>query len=118
MATILVVDDRAANRDFLVTLLRYSGHTMLEESSGEAALAAVRAKRPDLVITDILMPELDGYSFVHRLRGEPRIASTRVVFYSATYLEGEARKLADACGVKHIIVKPCEPEVEIGRAHV
>lgn len=114
MATILVVDDRAANRDFLVTLLRYSGHTMLEESSGEAALAAVRAKRPDLVITDILMPELDGYSFVHRLRGEPGIASTRVVFYSATYLEGEARKLADACGVKHIIVKPCEPEVVIG----
>ena len=114
MATILVVDDRAANRDFLVTLLRYGGHTMLEESGGEAALATVRAKRPDLVITDILMPELDGYSFVRRLRSEPDIAGTRVVFYSATYLENEARKLAEACGVQHIIVKPCEPEVVIG----
>ncbi len=110
MATILVVDDRAANRDFLMTLLGYGGHAMLEESSGAAALATVRARHPDLVITDILMPELDGYDFVRLLRSDPDIASTRVVFYTATYLEGEARSLAEACGVRHIIVKPCDPE--------
>jgi CheY-like chemotaxis protein len=76
MATILVVDDRAPNRELLVTLLGYKGHRLLEAADGAEALAIVRTERPDLVITDIPMPTMDGYEFVRELRADPEIAAT------------------------------------------
>jgi PAS domain S-box-containing protein len=111
MSTILIVDDRPANREFLVTLLGYGGHRLLEAADGAEGLAVTRAARPDLVIADILMPTMDGYEFVRRLRADPAIADTRVIFYTAHYHEPEARKLAAACGVSDVLTKPCEPEV-------
>jgi CheY-like chemotaxis protein len=110
MATILIVDDRPTNREVLVTLLGYGGHRLLEAADGAEALAAAKARRPDLVIADILMPTMDGYEFVRRLRADPAVAATRVIFYTAHYHEREARSLADACGVRHILTKPAEPE--------
>lgn len=110
MATILVVDDEQANRELLVTLLGYAQHRVLEASDGVAALARVYAERPDLVITDILMPAMDGYELVHRLRSDPTVASTTVVFYTAHYLENQARTLAEKCGVRFVITKPADPE--------
>ncbi len=113
MATILVVDDRAANREYLVTLLRYGGHRLVEAADGAEGLAAVRADRPDLVIADILMPTMDGYEFVRQLRADPAVAATRVVFYTAHYHEAEARALAATCGVAAVLTKPAEPELVI-----
>lgn len=109
MATILVVDDRPTNRQFLITLLGYSGHRLLEAADGAEALEMVRAERPDLIITDILMPTMDGYEFVQKLRAEPALAHTPVIFYTATYRENEARVLAKACGVEYVLSKPSEP---------
>jgi signal transduction histidine kinase len=111
MATILVVDDRPINREFLVTLLGYAGHHVLEAADAEEGLAAARAIPPDLLIVDIVMPEVDGFEFVRRLRADPMLAHTRVIFYTATYLEAEMRELARACGVEHTIVKPAEPQL-------
>ena len=65
-ATILIVDDLSANRDVLVTLLRYQGHRLLEAADGRDGLAAARAEHPDLVITDVLMPMMDGFEFVRQ----------------------------------------------------
>ena len=110
MATILVIDDTVTNRDLLRTVLGYKNHRILEASDGQEGLEMVRAERPDLVIADILMPRMDGYEMVHRLRADPLLADTRVIFYTATYLKAEALKLAHACGVSHLIVKPCEPQ--------
>ena len=110
MATILILDDRPANREFLVTLLGYAGYSLLEADDAEAALASVRAAPPDLVIADVLMPGVDGFEFVRQLRADPAIANTRVIFYTATYLEAEARALAEACGVMHLLTKPAEPQ--------
>lgn len=110
MATILVVDDRPSNRQFLATLLGYSGHRVLEAGDGAEALRLVRSARPALVITDILMPTMDGYEFVQRLRADESIAATSVMFHTATYSEPQANELARACGVRRVLPKPCEPE--------
>ncbi|HKW38640.1 MAG TPA: EAL domain-containing protein [Burkholderiales bacterium] len=110
MATILVVDDRPTNRQFLLTLLGYRGHGLLEAANGAEALERVRTGHPDLVITDILMPTMDGYEFVQRLRAEPEAAPTEVIFYTATYSEKQARALADTCGVRIVLPKPSDPE--------
>jgi len=110
MATILIVDDHPANREFLVTLLGYSGHHLVEAADGSEALSLVRAEQPDLIIADILMPTMDGYEFVRQLRADPAVAQTVVIFYTAHYLEREAQALAEACGVAHILFKPSEPE--------
>ena len=93
MATILVVDDRPSNRQFLATLLGYSGHKVLEAGDGSEALRLVRSARPALVITDILMPTMDGYEFVQRLRADREIAGTSVMFHTATYSEPQANEL-------------------------
>jgi signal transduction histidine kinase/CheY-like chemotaxis protein len=111
MATILIVDDHPTNRAFLVTLLGYVGHQSLEATDGAEALEVVRAAPPDLVITDVLMPTMDGYEFVRRLRAEPAIASTPVIFYTAMYLEREAQALARDCGVEHVLLKPAHPDL-------
>ena len=111
MATVLVVDDRDINRSLLVTLLNYAGHRVIEASDGAEALCLAHAERPDLVITDILMPTVDGYEFIRQLRLDPTISSIPVILSSAHYLQDEARALNDACGVFAILPKPCEPEL-------
>ena len=111
MATILVVDDNATNREFLVTLLGYSGHRMLEAGDGVIGLALTRIEQPDLVIADILMPTMDGFEFVRQLREDRAVAHTRVIFCTATYLKSEARALAEACHVRYVLTKPIEPEI-------
>jgi len=108
MATILVVDDLSTNRAFLVTLLRHQGHRLLEAADGDQALVAVRAERPDLVITDVMMPVMDGYEFVRQLRLDPTTSGIPVVFSTAHYGEREARSLALAGGVSDVLTKPAE----------
>lgn len=110
MAKILVVDDQIENRLLVVTLIDSLGHQALEASDGVEALALVRAEHPDLVISDILMPTMDGYEFVRQLREDTALAATEVIFYSAHYREREARNLAKDCGVSHVLIKPCEPQ--------
>ncbi|MBV7454717.1 EAL domain-containing protein [Acidovorax sp. sif1233] len=110
MAKILVVDDLPANRALVATLIGHSGHQALEAADGAQALDVVRAERPQLVISDILMPTMDGYEFVRQLRADPQLAATQVIFYSAHFREQEARNLALACGVAQVLVKPCEPQ--------
>jgi PAS domain S-box-containing protein len=110
MATILVVDDHAPNREFLVNLLGYEGHRVLQSCDGLEALALTRTSRPDLIISDILMPTMDGYELVRHLRSDPQISHTIVIFWTATYHAQQARALAASCGVDHTIYKPAEPQ--------
>jgi len=107
MANILVVDDNATNRRLLTVLLTHEGHSTLEAVDGSDGLVAARAQRPQLVISDILMPSMDGYEFVRRLRIEPEIGTIPVIFYTAHYHEREARALAASCGVARVLIKPC-----------
>ena len=110
MAKILIVDDDATNRSLLVTLLGYRGHRTLEAGDGAEALALAKSWFPDLVVSDVLMPTMDGYEFVRLLREDPVIAAVPVMFYTAHYHQQQARVLGQACGVTQILVKPSEPE--------
>ena len=110
MHTILVVDDDAPSREFLGQLLSYQGHRVIEAADGSHALRCAHAERPDLVISDILMPTMDGYEFVRQLRGDVTLNKTTVIFCSAIYHSQQARALAAACGVTYTISKPAEPE--------
>ncbi|MCD2519203.1 EAL domain-containing protein [Massilia sp. G4R7] len=108
MATILIVDDRPSNRVFLNALLGYTGHRLLEAEDGAQALALVRSERPELVITDILMPVMDGYELVQQIRNDPAIRATRVIFFSAVYAERETQAMAARCGVATVLPKPAD----------
>ncbi|HAV38256.1 MAG TPA: diguanylate cyclase, partial [Massilia sp.] len=110
MATILIVDDRPSNRAYLLALLGFTAHRLLEADDGARALELVREHRPDLIITDILMPKMDGYEFVQRLRADRDLAATRVIFYSAVYAERETLAMARSCGVERVLSKPSDAD--------
>ncbi|HLY61482.1 MAG TPA: response regulator [Terriglobia bacterium] len=108
--TILIADDRDVNRELLVKLFTYRGYKTLEARDGLEALEVIKALRPDLVITDIIMPKMDGYDLAKKIREDPNFAHLPVVFYSATYLTEQAQVLAKDAGVKHVLAKPSDPE--------
>ncbi len=110
MARILVVDDRPTNRQLLCALLRYHGHELIEAGNGALALDSVRRDAPDLVITDIMMPVMDGYEFTRQVRADSKIAATPIIFYTATFRAPEARTMAAICNVKTVLPKPCDPQ--------
>lgn len=111
MATILVVDDRVVNRQFLATLFAYAGHYVVEAADGGEALDRARESPVDLVFSDILMPAMDGVELARRMRSDARLAHIPVIFYTATYRSSDARKLAAECGVQDVLSKPSEPSV-------
>ena len=113
MAKLLVVDDRSTNRELVRALLGHRGHQVIEARGGEEALDLAHAFHPDLVLTDILMPGIDGYQLARELRAAPDTAHTPIVFYTATYDESEVRPFADACGVARVVLKSADPQVLI-----
>ncbi|GIF22168.1 PAS domain S-box-containing protein [Actinoplanes tereljensis] len=111
MATVLVVDDVAANRELMAMLLGYRGHEVIEASDGADALALAQSRHPDVVVSDVLMPGIDGLEMVHRLRNAPdqQAAHAPVIFYTANYLEPETRPIAEACGVSQVVLRSADP---------
>jgi diguanylate cyclase len=108
MAKILIVDDNAMNRKLLASLLHHEGYEIMEAVDGRDALAAMHAVRPQLVMSDILMPTMDGYEFVRQLRADAEFVDIPVIFHTAHYHEREAQKLAQVCGVARVLAKPSE----------
>ncbi|GLY99894.1 response regulator [Actinoplanes sp. NBRC 103695] len=110
MAIILVVDDHATNRELVRTVLGYAGHQVIEAHEGAEALSMAHAQHPDLVLTDILMPGMDGYELTRELRAAEDTARTPIVFYTANYLEAETRPFAEASGVARVLLKSSDPQ--------
>ena len=110
MAKILIVDDIATNRRLLVAILEHAGHRIFEAVDGVDGLSVARVELPELVISDILMPSMDGYEFVRQLRAEPDLGRIPVIFHTAHYHEREARQLAQSCNVSCVLVKPSSVE--------
>src|SRR5690348_9656103 len=107
---ILVVDDDERSRLLYVSLLSPFGHQVIEARDGLEGLEKAKTERPDLIISDILMPTMNGYEFVSSLRKTSLLNATPVIFHSASFLDRETRSLGAACGVSLFVSKPCEPE--------
>ncbi len=91
-------------------MLGSAGYTVLQAATGEAGIELAQSDGPDLIITDILMPTMDGYEMLRALRGDPVTGNIPVIFYTANYVVEEIRLLAEASGVSHVLIKPCKPE--------
>jgi diguanylate cyclase (GGDEF)-like protein len=115
VATILIVDANPSDRRSYITLLGNFGYRFLEANDGAEALELARAELPDLIITDILMPHMDGFTLVRRLRAEPLLMGVPVIFQTANYDVSEIHRLARASGIQHVLRKLAEPQ-EILRA--
>ncbi|HZW04179.1 MAG TPA: response regulator [Anaerolineaceae bacterium] len=107
---ILVVEDTPNVRELLVVTLRFKGYPVVAAHDGQEALEMIARERPSLVITDIMMPKVDGYSLVHQMRKDPHTASIPVLFISATYTTHEDKKFALNLGAIKFIEKPIDTE--------
>ena len=103
---LLVVEDIPDILRLLEATLTFKGHRVVTARNGEEAMEAIERERPALVITDILMPKMDGFNLVHRLRINPETREIPVVFLSATYVAPEDKAFALTIGVTHFIEKP------------
>jgi CheY-like chemotaxis protein len=115
MPLVLVAEDRPTDREILVALLGSSGYDLLEAESGGEALRLAREWKPALVITDMLVPELDGLDLARTIRADAAIPRTPIILYTATEELWELERLAIAAGVSLVLRKPTDAK-EILRA--
>jgi PAS domain S-box-containing protein len=115
MATILLADDEFLVRDVLCQMLEDTGHSLLHAENGAQALALIKESRPDVVITDIAMPLMDGYELVHQLRSDPELRRTPVIICTGVYDQREVESLTRAGDGLQVLLKPFEME-EVQRA--
>ena len=111
MSRILIVDDLADNLYFLDTLFKGHGYEVLQASNGLEALEVATAQPPDLIVSDILMPVMDGFSLCQAWQQDERLRSIPFIFYTATYTEEKDEELAFKLGAARFLVKPMEPDV-------
>jgi twitching motility two-component system response regulator PilH len=100
---LLVVDDSGFSRGRVVAALRPLGHTVLEAMDGQAGLEAVDLHSPDLIITDLLMPKLDGFGMLRGMRGRGYTAP--VIVLSAD-IQGSSKEISQELGVSVFLNKP------------
>jgi two-component system, cell cycle response regulator DivK len=104
-AQILVVEDNDRNMKLVRDVLLASGYRTLEATTGESALAAVLEHRPDLVLMDIQLPDIDGIEALDRLRADERTASVPVLALTAQAMEGDRDRFL-AAGFDGYLSKP------------
>jgi len=107
---LLVVEDVPNVLELLEVTLRFKGYPVISARNGQEALEIIAHERPALIITDILMPKLDGFALVHALRSDPKTRQIPVIFLSATYVTPEDKAFAMSLGAARFIEKPIDTE--------
>ena len=110
-----MVDDEAANVRLLKTMLTREGYSVVTASDGEEALAMVASEQPDLVVMDVLMPELSGYDVCERIKHNPATRLTPVVLITALH-EREDKIRGINAGADDFLTKPVDPHELKARA--
>lgn len=107
---VLLVDDEREARKILRKIAENFKNQVIEAENGEEGLRMAAEHKPDLVISDVLMPVMDGFSLLRELKSDPALKNIAFIFYSATYTGQADIRLALSMGADHYIVKPSEPE--------
>ena len=109
MPRVLIVDDLAENLYYLEALLNGNGYQVDTARNGKQALESARNSPPDLVVSDILMPVMDGYTLCREWRADQKLARIPFLIYTATYTGPKDEALAYSLGVDRFVIKPQEP---------
>lgn len=115
MKRVLVVDDIEENLYYLQALLSGHGFEVVVARHGAEALTVARLHPPDLVVSDLLMPVMDGYTLLRHWKYDKQLRQIPFVVYTATYTEPEDEQLALSLGADAFILKPSEPEEFMAR---
>ena len=107
---VLVVDDNQNDRKMLSKLLVSNGYEPVEACNGIEALEAVKSSKPDLIISDIMMPEMDGFTLLRELNKDETTRDIPFIFYSAHYISEKDKELATSLAASRFIIKPVEPK--------
>ena len=107
---VLVADDDASSRYLLESILSSAGYEVSSAPDGVAALEAARRQPPDLLITDILMPNMDGYALCREWRADPDLTDIPLVYYTANYTEPDDERFAVSLGADRFLLKPMDPD--------
>jgi two-component system cell cycle sensor histidine kinase/response regulator CckA len=110
MPNALIVDDHEENAYLLQALLSANGYRVQTASNGAEALSLARREPPDVIISDVLMPVMDGFSLCRECKRDGALAAIPFVFYTATYTDPKDEQLALSLGADLFLVKPAEPE--------
>ncbi len=105
---LLIVEDDPDILNLLQTTLSLSGYRVKTARDGNEALEVVAQEHPKIVVADIMMPRLDGFGLVHRLRINPETRAIPVVFITATFVSAEDREFAHNLGATRFIQKPLD----------
>lgn len=107
---ILVVEDVPNIQDLLAVTLRFKGYPVITASNGVEALDKIEKEHPSVVVTDILMPKMDGFALAQKIRTDPKTSQIPVIFLSATYVTPEDKEFALSLGAVHFLEKPVDTE--------
>ena len=107
---LLIVEDDPDILKLLQTTLTFKGYRVITARNGREGLDIIHAERPAIVIADIMMPKLDGFGLVHRLRLAPETCDIPVVFITATYVAPEDKEFALDIGATRFLQKPVDLE--------
>jgi response regulator RpfG family c-di-GMP phosphodiesterase len=110
MKRILIVDDIPQNLYMLSVMLKTNGYEVVEAANGIEALELARQDPPDMIVSDILMPGMDGFALCRTWKSDERLKSIPFVVYTATYTDPKDEKLALDLGADRFLVKPVEPD--------
>jgi CheY-like chemotaxis protein len=108
---LLIVEDDPDIRKLLDTTLTFKGYRVVTAPNGKDALDVVEKELPAIVVADIMMPHLDGFGLIHRLRINPDTRNIPVVFITATYVAPEDKEFALNIGATRFIQKPVDLEM-------